>query len=62
MVYALGSNENGKLGVGRAFHELNFAEAPIKIDTLQTSIVTAVSVGEEHSLAVTRDNRVYGWG
>jgi alpha-tubulin suppressor-like RCC1 family protein len=56
----LGSNENAKLGIGRAFHEVSFANTPIKIDTL--SNVAAVALGEEHTIALTKDFRVYGWG
>jgi alpha-tubulin suppressor-like RCC1 family protein len=59
-LYAMGSNEHGKLGVGRAFHELNFANAPVKVDTLGN--VASVALGEEHSIALTRDFKVYGWG
>jgi len=60
LVYSMGSNENGKLGVGRGFHEMQQATAPVKVDTL--SNVAAIAVGAEHSLALTRDFRVYGWG
>lgn len=60
ILYGLGSNENAKLGVGRAFHELNFAQTPVKVDTL--SNIGSVALGDEHSVAVTRDFKVYGWG
>ena len=56
----MGSNENGKLGVGRAYIELSFASTPIKIDTLDN--VAAMAVGEEHSIALTKDFKVFGWG
>ena len=56
----MGSNENGKLGVGRAFHEMQAATAPVRVDAL--SNVASIALGAEHSLALTRDFKVFGWG
>lgn len=60
VIYALGSNEYGKLGVGRGYDDLNFARTPVRIDAL--SNVSALAVGHHHSLALTKDFKVYGWG
>ena len=48
------------MGIGRAFHELNFANTPIRVDSI--SNVAQVAVGDDHSIALTRDFKVYGWG
>ena len=34
VMYAMGSNENLKLGVGRTYDDLTFANAPIRIDAI----------------------------
>jgi alpha-tubulin suppressor-like RCC1 family protein len=60
IIYSLGSNVCGKLGVGRAFEDLQSASTPIKIDLLAN--VAMIVTGEDHSLALTRDFKVYGWG
>ncbi len=60
MVYALGSNETGKLGIGRSFDEMQFTKTPIKIDMLGN--IAQVAVGDQHSVALTKDFKVYGWG
>ncbi len=50
----------GKLGVGRSFEDLPLASTPIKIDLLGN--VAMVITGEDHSMALTKDFKVYGWG
>ena len=59
-VYALGDNECGKLGVGRGGDELQMTNTPIKVDSLHN--IAQVAVGDSHSIALTRDFKVYGWG
>jgi len=60
IIYSLGSNQCGKLGVGRAWEDLQYTKTPIKIDLLGN--VATVVTGEDHSMALTKDFKVYGWG
>ena len=59
-IYSLGSNEHGKLGIGKTYEDYNFARTPIKVDNFVN--VASIAVGEEHSIALTKDFKVYGWG
>ena len=60
IVFALGSNEHGKLGVGRSNDELQFTPIPIKVDMLNN--ICAIATGDQHSIALSKDFKVYGWG
>ena len=59
-LFTWGSGENGQLGHGDTADEL----APRRVDALyfQGDWVVAVAAGSAHSLAVTRDGGVFGWG
>ena len=58
-LYAFGFNKNGRLGTGNDQH----APLPVKIQaSLNKKHVTFVAAAENHSLAVTKDGMVYGWG
>jgi alpha-tubulin suppressor-like RCC1 family protein len=55
-VFAWGSDEYGKLGVGRAL----FSSVPIPVPGL-SSVVT-IGSGSNHTLAVKQDGTVWAWG
>lgn len=57
--YGCGSGGGGKLGIGPFYSSLN-TKVPVEIDTL--SNVIDLSAGENHSLFITSDNRVYACG
>jgi uncharacterized delta-60 repeat protein len=62
--YAWGKNSNGHCGVGAANYQSSF-NAPQGVLTsgaLNGKSVTAVSAGVDHSLALTADGKVFGWG
>ena len=59
-IYSFGSNANGKLGLGLSQAELPFTNSPILINTLPK--VQAIAAGSEHSLAVGKNHKAYGWG
>ena len=57
-VYSSGANDYSQLGLGEISHF--YLDKPRKIPTL-TNIIT-VSAGDSHSLALSKEGRVYGWG
>jgi len=59
-LYAFGWNKNGRLGTGNERH----VPLPVRISGggLNKKLVTFVAAAENHSLAVTTDGMVYGWG
>jgi len=58
-VYAWGRNTYGQLGNGRFGFEAR-ETSPVRIEDLEGII--AIAAGWDHSLALTRDGRVYAWG
>ena len=56
----MGSNEDGRLGIGLTYKEIQVSKSPRLVEKL--SNVKAVAAGGSHSLAVTNDYSVYGWG
>jgi alpha-tubulin suppressor-like RCC1 family protein len=56
----MGSNKDGKLGLGLTYQELNRSTSPRLVESL-TDIVQ-ISAGEGHSIAVDRKWQAYGWG
>jgi alpha-tubulin suppressor-like RCC1 family protein len=61
-VYAWGNNANGQLGNGAFGGPTNNSRAtPAPVPGLPEN-VTAVSAGDDHSLAVTLDGALYAWG
>ena len=56
VVYTWGSNNSGQLGASK---EDNFVNSPVKVDL---DDVRSVAVGNEHMLALTKDDEVYAWG
>ena len=65
-VYSMGSNEDGKLGLGFSIKELPKSTSPRLIETLTQ--IKFIAVGLSHSIAIGRDvqarnsSKAYGWG
>lgn len=57
-VQSWGRNQNGQLGLGNTEDSL----VPRKIQGFQGIAVKMVAAGAEHTVAVTEDGKVYGWG
>jgi alpha-tubulin suppressor-like RCC1 family protein len=58
-VYAWGSDAQGELGDG---HTGGRKTAPVRVRLPAGTVVTSVSAGEIHSMAMTRSGRVLAWG
>jgi alpha-tubulin suppressor-like RCC1 family protein len=64
-LYSMGSNEDGKLGLGQSPKDLAFSTSPRLVESLRG--VKTVASGLNHSLAIGKDSKsstvkVYGWG
>nr|CAB3265492.1 RCC1 and BTB domain-containing protein 1 [Phallusia mammillata] len=57
-VYSWGYNGNGQLGVGNNVNQTN----PCRIAALQGVVIQQVICGYAHTLALTDDGVVFGWG
>jgi regulator of chromosome condensation len=57
-VYAWGLNNFGQLGIGN----LQTTCVPTKIHTFEGKKIVSITGGEHHSIAVTSDGEVFGWG
>ncbi|CAM8881824.1 unnamed protein product [Rhodiola kirilowii] len=57
-VWSWGRNQNGQLGLGTSEDSL----VPQKIQAFQGVSVKMVAAGAEHTVAVTEDGELYGWG
>ncbi|CAK7354710.1 unnamed protein product [Dovyalis caffra] len=57
-VLSWGRNQNGQLGLGTTEDSL----LPQKIQAFQGVSVKMVAAGAEHTVAVTEDGELYGWG
>ncbi|KAK7247605.1 hypothetical protein RIF29_42491 [Crotalaria pallida] len=57
-VLSWGRNQNGQLGLGTT----EDAPLPQKIQTFQGVPVKMVAAGAEHSVSITEDGDLYGWG
>jgi alpha-tubulin suppressor-like RCC1 family protein len=55
-VIAWGWNESGQLGIGNKFRKISPVAVPLP------GVVTQISCGYIHSLALLEDGRVFGWG
>ncbi len=62
--YAWGNNNTGTIGVGTANYQsyFNAPQAVLTTGALSGKTVTAVAAGASHSLALTADGKVFGWG
>ena len=56
----MGSNEDGKLGIGLSHKDLPESQSPRLVEGIKD--VRSVSAGQSHSLAIVKDGKVYGWG
>lgn len=56
-VWGWGKNDHNKLA-----QPSTYVPSPVPVQIQGLSNVTAVAAGREHSLALTRDGSVYGWG
>ena len=63
-VYAWGSNNVGTLGINDA--ALSFSNTPVKVLDVENggelSDIKAITVGEDHVIALKTDGSVYAWG
>ncbi|KAD6795539.1 hypothetical protein E3N88_06435 [Mikania micrantha] len=57
-VQSWGRNQNGQLGLGTTEDSL----VPQKIEAFQGITVKMVAAGAEHTVAITEDGELYGWG
>ncbi|KAK1419253.1 hypothetical protein QVD17_28417 [Tagetes erecta] len=57
-VQSWGRNQNGQLGLGTSEDSL----VPQKIEAFQGINVKMVAAGAEHTVAITEDGELYGWG
>ncbi|CAK8567957.1 unnamed protein product [Lathyrus sativus] len=57
-VQSWGRNQNGQLGLGTTDDSL----VPQKIQTFQGIPIKMVAAGAEHSVAITENGELYGWG
>ena len=61
-VWCWGSNENGRLGVGKTADVLGYSTAPLAVDGL-TDPVASISAGGKHTCAVLEASKaVWCWG
>lgn len=61
-LYAFGNNDYGQLGNG----SFESSQTPIEITSnfnlIGDEVITQISIGYFHSLAITSDNRIFTWG
>jgi hypothetical protein len=60
----MGSNEDGKLGIGLSYKDLQSTSAPRLVESIKG--VRAIEAGSNHSIALIKSeskaDKVYGWG
>jgi alpha-tubulin suppressor-like RCC1 family protein len=59
-IYSLGLNERGELGQGTASEKADFT--PRRVIGLQHEIIVGADAGRCHSLAWTKDGKLFSWG
>jgi alpha-tubulin suppressor-like RCC1 family protein len=57
-VYSMGSNQDGKLGVGQA--AMRSSNVPCLVENLQG--IVKVACGSSHTLAISESGQAYSWG
>lgn len=60
LLYSMGSNNKGQLGLGDP--SIVEKHAPILIETMIEKAPLDLACGDNHSLVLTRDGRVFAWG
>ncbi len=58
-VFGMGSNQNGQLGFNKSIESIGI---PTQIFFGKKLVMRVVECGSEHSMAITDDNHLYGWG
>ncbi|XP_019848779.1 PREDICTED: probable E3 ubiquitin-protein ligase HERC4 [Amphimedon queenslandica] len=58
-LYSCGSNQYGQLGIEQ---KTSCIMIPAHIDTFDDTIITSISCGVKHSLALSSDGSLYAWG
>ena len=62
-VWAWGFNENGQLGYGPTPPVVNSREnSPVPVQGLAGKTIVAIAAGEQHSVALDSEGRVWAWG
>ena len=64
-VFSFGRNKKGQLGLSRSdfqYSPHSALDQPMHVDYLASKAVCYISVGDEHSLALTLNGLVYAWG
>ena len=56
----MGSNEYGKLGLDLTYKEFPYSKSPRLVESIDK--IKVIATGLHHTLAVGKDNKVYGWG
>jgi alpha-tubulin suppressor-like RCC1 family protein len=59
-VYAWGSNEGGRLGIGSGLGDR--INLPVLVSSLGGTRITKISAGNDNSLALDENGKVYEWG
>ncbi|KZV19038.1 hypothetical protein F511_08466 [Dorcoceras hygrometricum] len=57
-LHSWGRNQNGQLGLGNTEDSL----VPRKVEAFQGKAIKMFAAGAEHTVAVTEDGELYGWG
>lgn len=60
-VYTCGSNLNAQLGIGTT-EDIKVVYEPQQIKKIENERIISISTGSNHSLALSIDGRVFGWG
>jgi RCC1 and BTB domain-containing protein len=58
-VYSWGDNSYGQIGIGTNY---DIQSTPIKVKGLDSEDVVAISCGYYHSMALSKNGNVFGWG
>lgn len=64
-VYTWGSNEGGQLGLdNKQYAFSDCVKKPTLVESLSKAnvFVTQIACGETHSIVLTKDSKVFGWG
>ncbi len=63
-VWAWGSGESGQLGDGQSGYHMQLVPAPVKAPGGEGVLqgIVAIDAGDYHSLALTADGKIWGWG